>query len=378
MNKKIYAAMMVLALSMAAVAQLNLATVKGRATDMEGKPYAAGTVEVRMLEVETGRKYNLKPDKNGYYTSIAIQPGKYKVTLFDTQNNREIFNLNNVTIALSIPENVIDFDMKKEQTKGNTAQLTPEQIKAREAAQKENLTLKDLNNLLDAARKSREAGDTAGAMASIDKAISIDANRDLLWFTKGEIQNAAAKAETDRAARKEKYTEAIGTFQKAIELANASPDPKSKNFLGNYYEGLAKANEGAGDVDKAANAYDAAAKAWLAQPTPEAKQQAASDYFNKGAVYTNANRSDEAIKAFDDAIAQDPDKAEAYYWKGIAMMGKGETKGSKFVAPDGTAEAFNKYLELRPDGPMAQPAKDMLAAIGSEVQTSYKKTKKKN
>ena len=379
MNKKIYAALMVLALSAAAVAQLNLATVKGRATDAEGKPFAPGSVEIRMLETETGRKYTLNPDKNGYYQSIAIQPGKYKVTLWDKENNKEIYNLNGVPVTLSNESNAIDFDLKKEYA--NSAKtgggLTPEQLKAQEAAKKENLTVKDLNNLLAAARTAKDTGDTATALTSIDKAIQIDSNRDLLWYTKGDIQLAAAKAETDRTARKEKYTEAIATFQKAIDLVNASTDPKAKTFLGNYYEGLAKANEGAGDIDKAAAGYDAAAQAWLAQATPESKKQAASDYFNKGAVYTNANRSDDAMKAFDQALTQDPDKAEAYYWKGIAMMGKGETKDGKFIAPNGTAEAFNKYLELKPDGPMAQPAKDMLAAIGSEVQTSYKAKKDK-
>jgi tetratricopeptide (TPR) repeat protein len=141
---------------------------------------------------------------------------------------------------------------------------------------------------------------------------------------------------------------------------------------------LAKANEGAGDIDKATAAYEAGAQAWLAlPPTPETKKQAANDYFNKGAVYTNANRSDDALKAFDQCLAIDPDKAEAYYWKGVALLGKGQTKDGKFVAPDGTAEALNKYLELRPDGGYAGDAKNMLAAIGSEVQTSFKAKKEK-
>jgi tetratricopeptide (TPR) repeat protein len=192
----------------------------------------------------------------------------------------------------------------------------------------------------------------------------------------GDITVAAAKAETDRAAKKEKFQQAAPFFQKAVELASAATDPKEKGLVVNYNEGLAKAYEGAGDVDKAAAGYDAAAAAALAQ-TPPNKQLAASEYFNKGAVFTNANRSDDALKAFDQALTEDPEKAEAYYWKGIAMMGKGETKDGKFIAPNGTAEAFNKYLELKPDGPMAQPAKDMLTAIGSEVQTSYKAKKEK-
>jgi hypothetical protein len=46
------------------------------------------------------------------------------------------------------------------------------------------------------------------------------------------------------------------------------------------------------------------------------------------------------------------------------------------VAPEGTAEAFQKYLELQPQGRMAQPAKDMLASIGATIETGFG-TKKK-
>jgi len=47
------------------------------------------------------------------------------------------------------------------------------------------------------------------------------------------------------------------------------------------------------------------------------------------------------------------------------------------VAPPGTAEAFNKYLELQPSGKYADASKQMLAAIGASVDTSYGKSKKK-
>jgi tetratricopeptide (TPR) repeat protein len=374
MNKRIYAAVILLALSVAAIAQLNLAAVKGRATDENGQPYASA--EIRMAEAETGRKYTLKTDKGGNYQSIAIQPGKYKMTL--VVDGKEIYNLNGVSISLQNPENVVNFDMAKERKMAAASgQMTEEQKKQIEAAQKENLTIKDLNNLLAAARTQKDSGDTTSALATIDKAIAIDPSRSLLWYTKGDIVVAAARAETDRAAKKQKFLEAVPHLEKAVQTANASPDPKEKGLVINFNEGLAKAYEGAGDVDKAAASYDAAAAAALAQ-NPANPKQAASEYFNKGAVLTNANRSDEAMKAFDEALKHDPEKADAYYWKGVALMGKGELKDGKLVAPEGTAEAFNKYLELQPEGAMAQPAKDMLAAIGSEVQTSYRKGKSKS
>ena len=45
------------------------------------------------------------------------------------------------------------------------------------------------------------------------------------------------------------------------------------------------------------------------------------------------------------------------------------------VAPEGTAEAFKKYLELQPSGQYAEPAKQMLASIGASVETKFGKKK---
>ncbi len=42
------------------------------------------------------------------------------------------------------------------------------------------------------------------------------------------------------------------------------------------------------------------------------------------------------------------------------MIGKATLQGDKMVAPPGTAEAFQKYLELQPNGTYAEPSKQML------------------
>ena len=103
---------------------------------------------------------------------------------------------------------------------------------------------------------------------------------------------------------------------------------------------------------------------------------AAQYYFNTGAVLTNAGKIDEALAAFDKVIAADPNRADAYYWKGVNMIGKATLQGDKMVAPPGTAEAFQKYLELQPTGTYADAAKQMLTSIGSSVETSFGNKKK--
>ena len=75
-------------------------------------------------------------------------------------------------------------------------------------------------------------------------------------------------------------------------------------------------------------------------------------------------------------VVTDPTRADAYYWKGVNMIGKATLgQGGKMVAPEGTAEAFQKYLELQPTGTYADAAKQMLASIGATVETSFGKKK---
>ena len=96
-------------------------------------------------------------------------------------------------------------------------------------------------------------------------------------------------------------------------------------------------------------------------------------YYNLGAVYVNTGNTEPAVAAFKKAIEVDPNYADAYYQYGISLMGKAATDANgKFVAPPGTAEAFQKYLDLKPDGPNAQPAKDMMASLGATVNTNFK------
>ena len=87
------------------------------------------------------------------------------------------------------------------------------------------------------------------------------------------------------------------------------------------------------------------------------------------------SRQRDALAAFDKVSASDPNRADAYYWKGVNMIGKATLQGDKMVAPPGTAEAFQKYLELQPSGTYADAAKQMLASIGGSVETTFGKKK---
>jgi tetratricopeptide (TPR) repeat protein len=366
--------LLVLVVGLSAPSALAQATgsVKGVCKDVEGKPITQAQVE--WLGVETGRKYTLKTNNKGEYFSLGISPGKYNVKL--SKDGAEIFHFSNVSVSLN--EVVLDFDLKKEKSAAVQGQgLSPEQAKQVQEQQakiaKETNTVKSLNEKLSAAKAASDAGDYETAIAALNDANQIDGTRDLLWFKLGDAYRSSAPKQTDPAEKQKRYEAAATNYQKAIDLRTASEqaqkDPNNNATLAAYYNNLAETHAKSNKIDEAVANY---AKAAQLDPA-----KAGQYLFNTGAVLTNAGKVDEAIAAFDKVIAADPTKADAYYWKGVNLIGKATLKGDKMVAPEGTAEAFQKYLELQPNGPLAQPAKDMLASIGASIETHFGAAKKK-
>jgi tetratricopeptide (TPR) repeat protein len=318
-------------------------TVKGLAKDENGKPIDGATVE--LTSPETGRKVTLKTNSKGEYFSIGVPAATYKFTLI--KDGKVIDTIDKVPVIAG-DERKIDFDLQKEKSQGaQQAGASEEQQKKIAEVQKQNETIKGLNAQLAQARELEKAGNYDQAIAILQPAAQSEPNQDIVWANLGEAQLGAKK-----------YPDAIESYQKAIAIKPTS---------GIYHAGLADAYARSGQTEKAVQEWATAAQN---DPT-----NAGSYYFNEGAVLTNTGKVDEAIAAFDKALQADPTRADAYYWKGVDLMGKATTKGDKMVAPEGTAEAFNKYLELAPTGKYADPAKQMLASIGASVETSYGKSK---
>ena len=348
-----------------------MGSVKGVAKDVEGKVIVGAQVE--WFGVETGRKYELKTNNKGEYFSLGITPGKYNVKLL--KDGKELWHINNVSVG--VDEVVMDFDLKKEQA--NSAQasgMTAEQVKQIQAQQaqaaKEKDTVKTLNEKLTAAKTASDAGDFDTAIATLTEANQMDPTRDLIWFRLGDAYRMSAAKQTDPAEKQKRFETSATDYQKAIELRSGSEaakkDADNNAKIAAYYNNLAEVYAKSNKIDDSVASYSKAAEL---DPT-----HAAQYMFNTGAVLTNAGKVDAAIVAFDKVIAADPNRAAAYYWKGVNMIGKATLKGDKMVAPEGTAEAFQKYLEIEPTGTFAQPAKDMLASIGASIETTYG-TKKK-
>jgi tetratricopeptide (TPR) repeat protein len=368
--------------------------VTGTCKDADGKPIVGATV--RYLSKDTGQKFDMKTNGKGEYMSIGVSVAhSYQVILIGA-DGKEIDKVDNVQVQ-SGDNQPVDFDVKAQQTqalqqKGMTAEQAKQaqaQLKEKQAAAaKEGDTVKVLNEKLKAATDASKAGDFDNAIALLTEATNLDGTRDVLWYQLGDAYSQSASKQTDAAEKTKRLDTASTNFQKAIDLKKADmakegssgqkPDANAQaeanKRLAAYYNGLGNAYGKAGNTDGAVAAYGQAA-----QVDPP---NGGMYFFNLGAALTNANKTGDAkmahaaIDAFDKAIASDPTKADAYYWKGSNLMQLATVKGDKMVAPDGTAESFQKYLELKPDGPHAEESKAMLQGMGATIETSYG-TKKK-
>lgn len=339
-----------LVLTVSAVAQ-DTTTIKGVCKDDVGKPVTGATIELNNLD--NGRKIDTKTDSHGRYSSLAAGSGNYKISLLGP-DGKPLLSLIDVPVQAGV-ENVYDFDFAK--MKAEAAKLTGTselQRKEIEKLTKENEKIKSLNALLSQAVQQKKENDYAGAVATMEQAVAQDQSHDVIYASLADAYLGAKK-----------YPEAESAYNKAIALA-----PPTSKSLGSYHSGLALVLIRQGQLEPSMAECDKAA-----QLDPG---QAGQCYFNEGAVLTNQGKMDEANVAFDKAIIADPSRAEAYYQKGINLLGKATLgKDGKMIPVPGTAEALNKYLELAPDGKNAQAAKDLLASIGAPVQTTYGAPKSK-
>jgi tetratricopeptide (TPR) repeat protein len=237
--------------------------------------------------------------------------------------------------------------------------LTPEQkaalekqLKEREGAMKKN---KELNDAFNAGFTALQAKQWDEAVAGLTKASEIGADQPAVWTNLAEayvgLASTKTGAEFDATSQK-----AADAYAKAIALR-----PDDAGIHNNYALALVKAK-------KIAEAQAELTKAAQLDPANAGKY-----YYNLGAVLTNINQSDAAGDAFKKAIDIDPKHADSYFQYGVYLVGKASYAADGKVTPvPGTVEAFQKYLELQPNGQFSQQAKDMLTTLSASIDTSYK------
>jgi len=335
-----------------------LAQGTGKVHGHVNDPLGTGIPNVQVkLSIDAQVKYTFTTDANGDYQGNNVAVGTYTFTLYNAKN-QTVDQFANVKVVAG-QDTAQDFDLSRP---AYIAKMTPEQKKQLAEAKKknagieaENAKIKNLNADLKKARQDNQNKNYAEAEQLMTRDTTAKPDAAVLWVELGKAQEGQKKLDA-----------AETSFKKAVDLENASKKPNAdveaaaQNALGELYADQGK-------VPESQAAYEAAVKG---DP-----KNAAMYYGNEAIMMDRAGQVDATVAAADKAIAADPNKPIPYYLKGKSLITKAtvDPKTQKITAPPGTAEAYQKYLDLAPDGPFANDAKAILAQLGTKQKTSFRK-----
>ena len=133
---------------------------------------------------------------------------------------------------------------------------------------------------------------------------------------------------------------------------------RDPEVIGAAWNGLAEVYIRQKHYKEAEEAYDSAA-----QINPA---KAGLYRTNETIFFFKAGQSEAQLAAAEKAIAADPTRASLYYFKAQALVSKAtmDNATGKMTLPPGCAEAYQKYLQLEPNGQFSADAKNILTAAG--------------
>jgi len=349
-------------------------TISGQILDVEAKPW----VNLAIQSVsDQGVKSETKTDKDGAFIIRGLRSGIYDVNIILPPPNQPF--VVKVRVQSGGDTAKVNINFKEEQAKAG-AQVAEQQKKQEEEKQKfqgmkahfdAGVALLDQvkQAKLDLAKAAPDQRDTVKQQISdlSGKAVTElegaktaapekDPNLQLIYARLADAYEGAGRTD-----------DAIAAYQQAIALKP----------LAAYYNNLGGIYGRAGKIEEATAAYQKSAEM---DPT-----NAAQAWRNFGITLYNANRLPDAVAPLQKSVDLDPKNAQAWYLLGASLVSKMTSKqnGSKmeFVLAPGTLEAYQKAVDLDPNGPWGQQAKqgvEQLQAIIPGIDTKVNVKKKKS
>ncbi|MSO23612.1 MAG: tetratricopeptide repeat protein [Acidobacteria bacterium] len=329
-------------------------SMEGDVIGFDGAPLIGATVTIDRKDIKQHFEVK-KTDKKGRYFHAGLPVAFYRVAV--VQDGKELYYFDNVKVPLGDAMK-LDFNLKKEadRTTAQPRELTAEE-KAAKAKQEEETKKQD--SMTARFQKGREfylAKQYEQAAEEFKAAAEHDPTQHVIF---------ANLAEAYKNTRK--YDDAIQSYTKALEVLAVKPDPATE---ASYHMNLALVYALGGKMPEALAETE---KSTTLNPSTGSKA-----YYNLGATLVNSGKASEAADAFKKATEVDPNNADAQYQLGICLMSRAQTtpEGKVIPAP-GTVEAFQKYIDLKPNGSFAAVAKDMITTLSATVETRFKAEKEK-
>ncbi|MGA2569488.1 MAG: tetratricopeptide repeat protein [Terracidiphilus sp.] len=159
-------------------------------------------------------------------------------------------------------------------------------------------------------------------------------------------------------------TRATRNVMGGSEVSNG--ESRTADIKATCYAALGEIYAHEGKVKEAKEAFDNAVALF--------PSQAAQYRHNEMIVFFQAGQPDEQLAAAVQAIALDSTRAANYYFKAQALVSKAtlDPATQKMILPPGCAEAYQKYLQLEPNGPYSADAKGVLEGAGIPIKGGKK------
>lgn len=366
----------VLACMLAPRAAAQTGSISGTIMDRDGKAWADLTMRAVS---DQGAKQETKTDAAGKYSFRNLRSGVYSVFVVFPPPNDKTPPFESKCRVQSGEDTKVDLNFKEiiakqgaeaqeEEKKRQEATAKFEGLKAhfnagnaileQEKTAKADLQKATPDQRAAAKQKLVDLSDQAVKeyQAAQQAAGEKDSNLHLIWAKLGEAYDTAGR--NDEAAQ---------AYQQAI---TAKPD------VPGYYNNLGNVLARAGKIDEAKAAYTKSAE--MDPPN------AATAWRNFGISLYNANRLGDAVEPLQKSAELDPKNAQTWYLLGASLVYKMTIKkvGDKQVpefAP-GTIEAYQKAIELDPNGTYGAQAKAGLEQLqqmapGIDLKVNVKKKK---
>lgn len=336
-------------------AQAQTGSLEGDVIGFDGTPLVGVTVTIDRKDIKQHFEIK-KTDKKGHYFHAGLPVSFYRVAV--VQDGKELYFFDNIKVPLGDTMK-LDFNLKQEmeRAKSQPREMTAEEKAARAKQEEEGKKHDTMKGRFDKGREFYQAKQYDQAIEEFKAAAELDATQHVIF---------ANLAEAYKNTRK--FDDAVQSYNKALELLAAKPDPAIE---ASYHMNLALIYALGGKMPEA-----------LAETEKSTKLNPATGskaYYNLGATLVNSGKASEAADAFKKSTEVDPNNADAQYQLGICLMARAQTtpEGKVIPAP-GTIEAFQKYIELQPNGSFAPVARDMITTLSSSVETKFKAEKEKS
>ena len=348
--------------------------ISGTVMDFEGKPIADLSVKIKS---DQGVVQETKTDSAGRFLFANLRSGKYTVSAQPAQIQVPYEVVTEVHGSTETPPIDINFKQILEKQNPEAAaqykknQEVQQKFKGMKVHFDAGLALLEQEKAAKAevakapadqkdAAKAKVADLSNQAVAEFQEAQKAAAEKDpnvhLFWARIGEAYDVAGRND-----------EAISAYQQAI---TAKPDNAG------YYNNMGNLLARVGKIDDAKAAYTKSAELDPAN--------AALAWRNFGISLYQVGRMQEAVEPLQKATQLDPKSAQGWYLLGACLVASADYKqvGDKMevTLKPGTVEAYQKAVELDPNGTYGQQAKQGLEAVqaltgGIETKVGGKKKK---